>query len=359
MMRWLIGGIVGLLLMFIAAVALDAYAAAPATQPTPGAKAALAVTDRFIIAHYRALAEAADFQVRTWHDVCGKPLRGREAMLRGAYASLADRWAEVEFIKTGPMTLFFRHERFNYWPEQRNATARGLETLLASSDPKALSPVTLAHDSIPAQGLPALERLIYESQYERHPRRCAVGEGIARNLAAIAHDVLNAWAAPNGLRAAIAANRPWNNGMVASADDAARMLLTDLVSAFTAINDQKLLAPMGAGVAQAKPKLVEAWRSGRGQLHLISNIQALRAMTAIFAAGITAPQRQKIDAAFAAAETAVKPLPPDIGAAVADSARRSKLVAARAAIKSAQTVVAATLPVALKITLGFNSLDGD
>ena len=41
MMRWLIGGIVGLLVVFVAAVIIDAHAAAPTT----GAKAALAITD--------------------------------------------------------------------------------------------------------------------------------------------------------------------------------------------------------------------------------------------------------------------------------------------------------------------------
>lgn len=359
MMRWLIGGIVGLLVVFVAAVILDVNAAAPPTQPTPGAKAALAITDHFVIPRYKALAEAADIQARTWRDVCGKPLRGREVMLRGAYATLADRWAEIEFIKTGPMTLFFRHERFNYWPEARNATGRGLDALLASTDPKALSPATLAHDSIPAQGLPALERLIYEPAYETHARRCAVGEGIAKNLAAIAHDVLNAWAAPNGLRAAIAANKAWNNGMVSNADDAARMLLTDLVSAFTAINDQKLLAPMGRSLAEAKPKLAEAWRSGRSQRDLTLNVLGLQDAVNAFAANISPTGRLALGRTMAFTAAAIKLLPDDIGGAAGRARARGVLGAARQQIRAAQQAVVGTLPPALGITLGFNSLDGD
>lgn len=355
MFRLLVGASIALLVLFVAAIVIDAEAA-PSSR---GAQAAFAAADRYVIPHYKALADAADIQARTWHDVCGKPLRGREVMLRGAYVTVADRWAEIEFVKSGPMQLFFRHERFNYWPEQRNATTKGLDGLLASNDPKALVPATLVHDSIPAQGLPALERLIFEPQFERHPRRCAVGEGIARNLAVIAHDVLNAWTGPNGVRASIAANRPWNNGMVGNADEAARMLLTDLVSGFTAINDQKLLAPMGASAAEAKPKLAEAWRSVLSKECLALNLSGMRAMTAVLAAGLPPARRQKLDAAFAAAEAAVSVLPMNIGAAAADPRQRAKLVAARAAIRNAQAAVAATLPPALNVSLGFNALDGD
>ena len=39
--------------------------------------------------------------------------------------------------------------------------------------------------------------------------------------------------------------------------------------------------------------------------------------------------------------------------------RRKKVDAARAAVKAAQTEIAAVLPAELGITLGFNSLDGD
>jgi len=307
----------------------------PAVAATPAAKAALAVTDSFIVPLYRGLSQAADLQVRTWHDVCLTTRRGRDVMLRGAYQPVSDRWARIEFIKSGPILLFFRHERFNYWPELRNATGRGLDALLASNDPKALVPATLAHDSIPAQGLPALERLLYDPAYANHPRRCAVGEAIASNLAAIAHDVLNEWIGPNGVRAAIAANRGWNNNLFANADEAARMLLTDLVGGFTAMNDQKLLVPMGANAAAAKPHAAEAWRSGRTAYILAFNIDALRAMERAFAADIPAPAKARLERAFDAAAVAVKALPDDIPAALGNPAQRPKFEAARAALKGA------------------------
>jgi uncharacterized protein len=340
-------------LLFLIAVPLTAGAA------TPGAKAALAVADGFVVPHYRALAAAADAQARAWDLFCKGHARGREQALRAAYHALADRWAEIEFVKTGPIVLFLRAERFDYWPEVRNATQRNLDALLASNDPNALAPATLAHDSVPAQGLPAIERLLYDAAYARHPKRCVIGQAVARNLASIAHGVLAEWTAPNGARAAIAADKGWNNNIFAGADEAGRMLLTDLVSAFAALNDRKLLAPLGASLAAAKPRAAEAWRSGRSARDLALNLAAMHEMVKFFAAGISAPARARLDRVFAGAEAAVKALPPDIGAAAANPVLRAKLVAARAAIKSAQAETLAILPAALNLSVGFNALDGD
>jgi predicted lipoprotein len=52
-------------------------------------------------------------------------------------------------------------------------------------------------------------------------------------------------------------------------------------------------------------------------------------------------------------------VPADLGEAAADPKRRGRVDAARAAIKTAQTAIASTLPGDVGVTLGFNSLDGD
>jgi len=344
--------------LHVTLVLLVAFAAPGANAATPAAHAARAVADMFVIPHYRALAVAADTQVRVWEAFCRSPAGGREESLRAAYQVTADRWAEIEFVKTGPIVRFLRAERFNYWPEQRNATQRNLDALLASTESNALAPATLMRDSVPAQGLPALERLLYEPSYARHPRRCVVGLGIARNLAAIARDVLREWIAPDGARAAIAADKAWNNTF-ASADEAGRMLLTDLVGAFTSVRDQKLLAPLGADAASAKPRAAEAWRSGRSVRNIRLNLAAAYAMEKVLAAHIGGDSQQALARSFGAAERAVNVLPDDLGRAVADLKGRTLIDFAIVALRSAQSMIITVLAPALGATLGFNALDGD
>ena len=188
--------------------------------------------------------------------------------------------------------------------------------------------------------------------------RTQVGLGIARNLNAIARDVLADWTAPDGVRAAIAANKGWKN-LFADAPEAARLLLTDLVVGFKLMHDVKLLPVLGASADAAKPKSAEAWRSGRPSRDLKLNLATAQAMEKVFAQDIPAAHRTKIDGLFANAAKAIDAMPADLGEAAADPKRRARVDAARAAIKAVQTEIAKTLPADLGVTLGFNSLDGD
>jgi predicted lipoprotein len=344
-------------------------AAAPAARAgTPRqAQIALAVTDAFVIPIYRRLADAAKRNETGWQFFKDNRLQGSFATVRAGYNQLADVWAQAQTIKMGPISLFLRSERFAYWPEARNATTRALETLLASRSPASLSPETLATNSVAAQGLTALERLLYDgadpAMALRAPGaagawRVEVGLGISRNLALIAQDVLNDWTAPNGVRAAIAANRGWNN-LFASGTEAATLLLTDLVGAFRVMHDLKLLPVLGESIDVARPQMAEAWRSRRPARNLQLNLLAARDMERVFARGMRAQQQAPIDALFVAAERAINALPADMGEAAADPRRRQLVVNAERATRAVQVKIAEVLPPALGITLGFNALDGD
>jgi uncharacterized protein len=331
------------------------------------AKAVLAAVDQFVIPAYRTLAQETDAQEKAWAAFAANRVAGNFAALRTAHTNTCDAWARAQVIKTGPIGLFLRYDRFAYWPEARNVTTRTLDALLKSRDPKELSPETLARDNVAAQGLTALERLLYDgdmpeallkAQGEDAAWRVTAGHGIARNLAAISRDVLAEWIAADGVRAAIAANKPWR-AIFADTQEAASLLLTDLVTAFRVMHDVKLLPVMGANADAARPRVAESWRSGRASRNLLLNLQASEAMAKPFVAEITAANRNKMNTLYAAANKAVSALPNDLGEAAADVKRRPLVETARAAIKAAQTEIAVSVPKDLGVTLGFNSLDGD
>ena len=355
-----------LVLVAAAAPAQAAPKAAPAKLNPKTQALALAVVDRFIIPGYRALGVATQAQDEAWMAFVSNRAAGNFQALRAAYNAACDAWANVQLVKTGPISLFLRADRFAYWPEARNVTQRALDTLLKSNDPKDLSPEMLAHDSVAGQGLTALERILYEGDPEGALKatgrdaiwRVAVGQGIAHNLAAIAREVVGEWTAPDGVRAMIAANKAWKT-IFTDSSEAARLLLTDLVSAFKLMHDVKLLPVLGANIDAAKPKSVEAWRSGRPQRDLKLNLLSAQAMAKVFEEPIAPSHRAKIDGLFAAAAKAVDAVPSDMGEAAADPKRRQRVETARVAIKAVQAELAKTLPADLGITLGFNLLDGD
>ena len=158
-------------------------AAAPA-KPNPKAveaarAAALAIADQFVIPAYRALLQTTEAQEKAWTAFAVKRESGDLQSLRAAYTVTADAWANAQIIKTGPITLFLRYDRFAYWPEARNATTRALDALLTSNNPKDLTPESLAHDSVAGQGLTALERLLYDEKAEALRRLATLIEAAA------------------------------------------------------------------------------------------------------------------------------------------------------------------------------------
>ena len=345
----------------------DAKPAQPNPKAAQAARAVLAVVDRFVIPSYRALAQAADAQEKAWTAFAANRAAGDVQSLRAAYSAACDAWARAQLIKTGPLSLFLRYERFAYWPEARNVTQRMLDALIVSNDPKELAPAALVRDSVAAQGLTALERLLYDGDNSvrllKAPGRpgewrTEIGQGIARNLSAIAKDVLAEWTAPDGVRAMIASNKGWKM-IFADTAEAASLLLTEQVTAFRLMHDIKLLAVMGASADVARPRVAEAWRSGRSQRNLKLNLESAQAMTRIWAETVPAAHRTKLDSLYASALKAVDAVPADLGEAAADARRRPLVDSVRAGIKAVQVEIAATLPADLGITLGFNSLDGD
>src|SRR6185503_11648642 len=94
-----------------------------------------------------------------------------------------------------------RAERLYFWPDPRNTTARQLGELMASRDAATLTAESVSRGSAAVQGLPAVERLLFDEgataafrrEGEEGRRRCEVLEAITRNVRDIAGDVLREW----------------------------------------------------------------------------------------------------------------------------------------------------------------------
>ncbi len=331
------------------------------------ASIALAVSDRFVIPAYRRLAEASGAQADAWMAFVSERENGDIASLVSAYHGSCDAWAEAQIIHTGPIALFLRYERFAFWPDARNGTQRALDALIASNDPGELLPENLATNHVAGQGLTAIERLLYDSvetgsalnaPTEESARRAEVGLALARNLNQMANEVLTDWTVEGGVRDRIAAGAGWNN-MFADGEEVARLLLTDLVGAFRLMHDVKLLPVLGEDITVARPRVSEAWRSGRSKRNLVHNLEASRAMNAVFAERLSDARRVALEESFDNSFAAIAALDDDLGDAAADPLRRASVEAARDAIKDTQLQIVDILPADLGITLGFNALDGD
>lgn len=349
-------------------LAADAGAAPQASAQMAQATAiALSVTDEFVIPTYRRLAEASGAQADAWAAFSAERENGDIELLRAAYHDACDAWAAAQIIRTGPIVLFLRYERFAFWPDARNSTQRALDALITSDNPGDLLPENLATNHVAGQGLTAIERLLYGGQdvglalnaaSEEAERRTAVGLALARNLNGIANEVLTDWTVEGGVRDMIAMGSGWNN-LFADGEEVARLLLTDLVGAFRLMHDVKLLPLLGEDVAFARPLMAEARRSVRAKRNLELNLSASRAMNDVFAQGLSAARHTALNESFDISAASIAGLSDDLGDAAADPARRGGVESVRDAIKATQLLIVDILPADLGITLGFNALDGD
>jgi predicted lipoprotein len=321
---------------FLALALLVPFAAAadPAAQ-------ALRFADKFAVPRFQAVAAAAHAQQSAWTDYCAG--KGKPAALKSAFNDTADAWADVEFVHIGPAAIALRGERINYWLDRTDATGKALTAMLA--DPASLAPEKLAAGSVAGQGLPLLERLLAEKKIDK--AHCAVGVAVAASIASIADAIATDWTAPDGARAALAANTRWRFAF-ADSKEAASVMLTDLAAGLESLKDFQV-AMLFHDVANPKaPRLAEGAHSGRTLRDIERNLTSIRAGLEFFLADAPAGKRAPLDKAFDDAERSLK-----------TTASPTEAKVALDAFANLSLTAIAVLPDATGLALGFNNLDGD
>jgi predicted lipoprotein len=315
----------------------------------------------FAIPRFQAVAAAAHAQQDAWTKFCGDRKRGDTKSLTGSFNDLADAWAKVEFVRIGPAAVALRVERFNWWLDRTNATGKALDALLAIANPTDLTPEKLATGSVAGQGLPIIERLLYEKgalaglKGKDGAQRCAVGEAVGRGQSSIADAIVTDWTSPNGANSALAANTRWNMAF-ADAKEAASVMMTDLVAGLEGLKDLKVAMVFHDVTNLNAPKLSEGVRSGRTLRDISLNLAALREGLAVFLADASAADRTQLDKAFDDTQATLTKLHQlEQRPAERDAAVREALGAVTILSQTAM----ADLPKATGLTLGFNNLDGD
>lgn len=311
--------------------------AAPASaQETPDARYDRIVRE-VVQPAFAALAKAAGEQSSAWRAACATPAATDRAMLLERFHATADRWAEAEVFRTGPSAANYRHERFDLWPERKNAVGRGLDALRQAGGSAPTTPEQVAAASAAVQGLPALERLLYDPHLAADA--CRLGPAIAANAARLAQDMQQAW---NTNRAATV--------------DSRTVLASDLATSYAILKDTKIEAVIGKSAATTKPKAAKFWRSGRSLRDIALNLATLSRVARLLASGL--PEDAALIGTTRQAQRIAAGLSGDLGA-VAAGDRRSDAVLLYDAVDVAADRAVVEVPAALGVTIGFNSLDGD
>jgi uncharacterized protein len=316
----------------------------------------------YLLPKTKAFEQAAQAQAAAWGEACQGMDQSRVDGLQGHFSTVATAYAAVEIIRFGPLSEESRAERILHWPERKNAIAKGMADLLKRGN--GLDDARLKEASAAAQGLSALERLLFEPDFQRRlsdvdgppiaslkdvdrALLCAYGQTLSLRIATQAHDIARAWSDPNSPTRQPLATPDGAKAMIAR-------VTTDLLSALELIKDKKLKAALGAAPGEEKPALLEMWRSGQTMRQIAGNLAGIGSVTRL----LVQDGSKTADDGIASTQRVMEPLMDRMPREL-PLTERSKFILIANLVDTIQIDLKERLPAALGVTAGFNSNDGD
>lgn len=346
---------------------LPSFAAAPGQDEFADLNEQL--LDRYLLPRYEALAVAGESLEGALRRDCADGRLGGEAS-REAFHGMMDAWMAAQHLRFGPSELFLRADRTQFWPDKRGVTGRRLSQLLAKPDPAALEPQRFAQGSVAIQGLPALERLLFDMpEAVEQPFACDLAVRIGENLNQISAGLLADWRDGPSAYAAVLRDARQGNAEFLDAKEASLQLAKSLRSALLIVVDFKLQRVLGEEARNAKPKRAESWRSGRSLRNIAINLEAAQELYQKGGqGGFSALLRRQpdgptlhveIEAVFRRTRKKLASLPASMTEALEEEGGWQRLAAVRDDVRQLLALVSGPFSQMLDLPLGFNSFDGD
>lgn len=192
-------------------------------------------------------------------------------MLRTHWQRSMALWKQVQPVHQGPIAAGNVAWQLQFWPDRKDLVGQRLRHLVsATADADAI-----ARGGVAAQGLPALEYLLYDVQSPLvQPSSASAGsvmpDGCAALLAVSAH------IQPVAARLA----QDWTSQRPLQGDTTAvaHRLLGDVLTALEVLHDRRLGAPLGMMGTPANAQLGESWRSDQAVVQMAETLRGVSAV---------------------------------------------------------------------------------
>ncbi|NIA70095.1 imelysin family protein [Pelagibius litoralis] len=328
-----------------------------------------AAIEDYLLPRYEALAAAGEGLKGVLRRDCADG-RLDDGASGQAYHVMMDAWMAVQHLRFGPSELFLRAERMQFWPDKRGSIGRRLSQLLMAADQSDLEPRRFAQGSVAIQGLPALERLLFDMPGDNENAfACDLAVRIGANLRDISTALLADWRDGPSAYAAVMRDASKGNAEYLDAKEASLQLAKSLHSALLLIVDFKLQRVLGDFEEAVKPKRAESWRSGRSLRNIRINLAAARTLYQdVGQGGFAALLRRQpggptlhveIAAAFRHVEKRLASLPPSWIEVLAEPRGWQRVSMIHQDLRDLLALISGPFSQTLDLPLGFNSFDGD
>lgn len=276
----------------------------------------------------------------------------REAYIetfRGAWLS----WAPLDAYQFGPIEQRSAVLTVGFWPDKKGFVGRGVKAVLALPAQKQSDPQTIAASSAAAQGLPAIERLLFSDM-----DACPAIIGISTNISNVGDALFDDWFGKDGWADLARAAGP-DNPVYLSNDEFTKVLFTAIDFELTRIADARLGRPLGT-YDRPFPKRAEAWRSGLSLDIIDAQLTGIATLLERgFAGGVFNPNRGWVLGVIGDTRARIADIGAPLDQAVADPMLRIRVEGLQTSIRYLQLQFAEDIGPELGVDTGFSAGDGD
>jgi len=318
----------------------------------------IVVTDELVIPAYQNLESRSLELISATESFCFDLSVPNLDLLKNAYQQSMSAWQAIQHIQFGPITYFNWNYRMQYWPDDRGTSGRQLSSLIASEDETLLVSDSFARQSVGVQGLPALERILYNDdaliEFQNNNYLCLLSGTIARNINEISSGVSQRW--QDEFRALVL--DPVTGGVYENAEDLSIDFLKSLQEAIAKIRDQKLAPALGESLASSRIRAAESWRSEKSLANIKNNLSNLESLFSAYTVAFHEEDVTAVTEVFADLVMTLSTFPDSMSIVLTNEGQYNQVQALHSEVEALHEA----LETALKNTdlyLGFNSLDGD
>ncbi len=272
--------------------------------------------------------------------------------LKGPYNAAFDAWMAISDVRIGPSENGALSIAF--WPDTRGFTQSTLSRFIEDQNSAVEDPAAFREVSIAARGFFALERMLYDSEfndYDEGDYSCALTRALTRDLADQAVALEADWRefAPTLLNPGAEGNATYLDQT-----EAQRAIYTQVLSSLEFTADSRLGRPLGEP-DRPRPTRAEAWRSDRSLTQSVLATEAAVALAKALADWELPETQAALEAMREQAGEIGDPSFQDID----DLMKRLKVELLQQRIEAVEAAIQAEVGTRYGITPGFNSSDGD
>ncbi|MEO0576314.1 MAG: imelysin family protein, partial [Pseudomonadota bacterium] len=219
---------------------------------------------------YEAMAsESLGFKTAI-ESYCADPASGDLIAVQQSWRDAMLSWQRASIVRFGPVEENNRRLRIQFFPDSNNAVLNNVTAVLNGS--AAIDEALIASSPVGAQGLPALEYLLFDlggiDDPDAGPRRCDLAVAVAANYNTMANELSTAWDPAGQLLADFTSA----SGVYMDRNEVLTDILESLAQDTEFVADEKVTRPQQTGAMTT-----ESFRAEHSVENLMANVNAIRA----------------------------------------------------------------------------------